>query len=185
MKATSLLSAITLVAGTLSSGCSADVGPIEEVGQVEEAVIGVDTFVYFRSNATGWGVDDATRLLPFAGVWARRVDVLEPWMVSGGDTGIMTETNQLNGWGTSQVFSGPVPKSMVEPPTGEAVAPLVVQPPGGDSHFNVKYVATGIHRVVYNTANSPPTIHIGTVSCSCPSPLRCVVGPNSQPNCVL
>ena len=71
------LSACVLV-GLLSSGCSAPAGPGEEVAQSQEAVVGVDTFLYFRSNATGWGVDDATRLLAFGrNIWARAYTVTE------------------------------------------------------------------------------------------------------------
>jgi hypothetical protein len=53
---------LALVAGGLSSAaCTVATADQEPVGQVESAVVGVDSLLYFRSNATGWGVDETTR----------------------------------------------------------------------------------------------------------------------------
>jgi hypothetical protein len=99
-----------------------------------------------------------------------------------GDTAIITETNQLNGWGTSQTFSGAVPKTVTEPATGEAVFTPVTQPPGGDSHFTVKYSSSGPHRALFDPSNG--TFHIGPISCpQCPSELHCIINDNSLPTC--
>src|SRR5262245_49537043 len=89
---------------SLLPACSLETSS-ESVGSVESAVIGADTHLYFRSNASGWGVDDSTRFVTnVAGVFFKRINVSESWMVSDVDTAVVTETNQLNGWGTSQTF---------------------------------------------------------------------------------
>ena len=169
-----------VILGTLSAGCGADAGSDEHVGESRAAVVGVDTFLYFRSNATGWGVDESTRLLPFAGVFARAVNVSQPWMLSTGDTAIVTQTNQLDGWGTSQTYSGAHSNPLLEP----SIDTLVAQAPGGDAHFNVKYSSTGLQRVFVDPNSAPPRIGVEPITCpACPSELHCAILPNSQPTC--
>src|SRR5262245_12847807 len=91
---------LVLAATAASSACLADAGTNDETELRQSAVIGVDEFLYFRSNATGWGVDDSTRLSPFGGgAFARTYNVTQDWMITTGDNAIVTRTNQLNGWG--------------------------------------------------------------------------------------
>src|SRR5215471_13218921 len=182
------LNVLTIVAIAFSASCMAERGAPDEIGSTESAVVGVDTFLYFRSNATGWGVDDSTRLFAFVGpnVFARTYSGIQPWMISDADTAILTETNQLNGWGASQTFSGAKSKSITVPGTDA----LAVQPPGGDAHFRVKYRDIGQHRALVNLGVSPATISIESAAdvCAtvfCPSRLHCELMANGQPTCVL
>ena len=150
------LARATVISATLlaSMGCSEALDAEEEtLGQSSEAVVGVDTFVYFRSNATGWGVDDVTRLRATLdpNVFSTTFPVSQPFMVQNGDNAIFTETNQLNGWGTVQTFSG------------SSVTPLVV--PGsaastGTAAFVVRYPNLGLFQVKLNVATSPRTFTV-------------------------
>src|ERR1044071_4944828 len=91
---------VVSLAAALSSGCfmemgSGVAGQDEPLTERQGAVIGVDEFVYFRSNATGWGVDESTRLFPFVApnLFSRVFNVTEPWMISDVDTATVTVTN--------------------------------------------------------------------------------------------
>lgn len=79
-----------------------------ELGVTTQALIGQDTYLYFRCNATGWDVNAATRLTATADpyLFSLVFDVDEPWMVTNGDSCVFTETNQLDGWGTVQTQYG-------------------------------------------------------------------------------
>jgi len=170
------------------AGCGEEPSPTDEVvQQTQAALVGTDSFLYFRSNATGWGVDETTRLLDFApNVFARTYSGIQTWMISDADTAIVTETNQLDGWGTSQTFSGAASKRIVVPGTDA----LAVQQQGGDAHFKVKYAVLGQHRVLVNLNPTPPTIEIASMGdvCAtvfCPSGLHCELFPNGLPTCVV
>src|SRR5215472_779866 len=131
MKRAIALGATSVLAAVLFPACSGEVAPQESTGRVASADSS-PTF-YFRSNATGWGVDETTRLLPFAGsVLGLAYNVTQPWMVSDADTAIVTETNQLDGWGTSQSFFGASTKKLVVPATASVSDSLVLQQNGGD-----------------------------------------------------
>jgi hypothetical protein len=186
MKTTAKLSLVVVAVGAAMSvaACGAEVATGDEVEARQSAVLGVDEFLYFRSNATGWGVDDSTRLSPFAGgAFARTYNVTETWMISDADTAIVTETNQLNGWGTSQAFFGATSKRMVVP----ARDTLTAQAPGGDAHFKVKYGVLGLHRVIVSLTSSPPLIQIDSAASACvgvcPGDLVCTLQSNGIPTC--
>lgn len=160
MKSKFTLSALTLAVGLSSAGCSLEAGSEEQVGR-SEAAVGEELFVYFRSNATGWGVDDATRLGPFTptpNIFAREYAVTEPWMVSGADTAVVTVTNQLNGWGTRQDFLG-ASEGLLIVPDSDRLASVVET---GNAHFQIKYPALGTYRVVTNF-NQTPSIFVEAV----------------------
>lgn len=175
----------------LASGCfveaGGEAGDDQGITEKQGAVLGVDEFVYFRSNATGWGVDDSTRLFPFVGaqnIFSRIYNVTEPWMVSDVDTATVTRTNQLNGWGTSQIFyraTGPTP---VTPPIGRPIAVT-----SGDPHFKIDYSSLGVHRVlVFLTNEVQQAIQIQSQAdvCAgvCPSGLVCsLLPPAGIPTC--
>jgi hypothetical protein len=138
----------------MALGCSQapDTGS-EPLGQSEQAVIGVDTFLYFRSNATGWQVDDVNRLRRTLdpNVFKTTYPVKESWMVSNGDNAIFTETNQLNGWGTTQTFSG------------SSVTPLVVPASAsfsGTAAFVARYPSLSTFEVSVNVNANPRTFTI-------------------------
>jgi hypothetical protein len=116
----------------------------EVAGEASQALLGQDTFLYFRSNATGWNPESGTRLRsttdPY--LFSLLYDVRESWMTSSGDSALFTETNQLNGWGTTQTSYGTVHGN--------------VSVPGGDqlrattSQFGVVYPSLGRYKVTAN-----------------------------------
>src|SRR5262245_2658155 len=190
---TTFVSVFVVGIGTaLSSGCFMEAGSgaggdDEQITERRGAVLGVDEFVYFRSNATGWGVDPSTRLFPFAGipnVFARLYNVNEPWMVSDVDTATVTRTNQLDGWGTSQTFYRAVGPSPVPVPSGRPIAVNTTDP-----HFKIDYGVLGQHRVItFFTSEVQQAIQIDTLisACAgvCPSGLVCsLLPPAGIPTC--
>lgn len=129
--------ALALIA---AAGCAAETGT-EDLGKVDQGLDG--TYWYFRSNASGWDANDATRLRPSAPyMQTLYVDVTQDWMVSGGDSSVFTQTNALNGWGTSSTDYGVVHSSTVVVPGGDQLRP------GGN--FTVKYPALGRYSITLN-----------------------------------
>jgi len=129
MRATFMTVFVVSTAAGLSSGCFMEVGSgapggDEPLTERQGAVIGVDEFVYFRSNATGWGVDASTRLFPFVApnLFSRLFNVTEPWMVSDVDTATVTVTSQLDGWGSAQTFYRATAGVLQVPPGGSPIA---------------------------------------------------------------
>ena len=191
---TTLVSALVVgIAAAASSGCFMEAGSgaagDEELVTQQGAVIGVDEFVYFRSNATGWGVDASTRLFPFAGapgLFARIYSVNEDWMVSGLDTATVTRTNQLDGWGTAQTFYRATAGVLTVPPGG---SPIAATSGGTDPHFKIDYSVLGVHRVITfftNDVQQAILIESQASACAgvCPSGLVCsLLPPAGIPTC--
>ena len=182
-----LVELFVIATGVLMSACGANASSsVGEDVAVQAAPLSADSSVYFRCNATGWGVDDSTRLSNFAGanVLARTYNVTQSWMLLPGDSCILTETNQVNGWGTSQIYYTASTGSVVVPP---GTASLVTQA-GGNPTFTVDYSVLGQHRIIANFSVTPPTIQIQSAAdaCAgvCPGSLRCVLGTNGIPTCV-
>ncbi len=107
------------------------------------------SFYYLRCNATGWGVDDRTRLVPTGknGVLELSFQVTQGWMVDDYDDCVITETPVKNGWGNWQHDRG----------TAEAVgeAPLaarLLDLPENTYSFKVSYPALGRYRAVVQLA---------------------------------
>lgn len=106
-----------LISGSLAALllCSCgSAGDSTEIRKAQSALLGGDTFLYFRCNATGWQPNPSTRLQPTSepGVFVLTYDVNQPWMVRGhgaGDDCVFTETNQLDGWGSAQGYYSSVP----------------------------------------------------------------------------
>jgi hypothetical protein len=178
---------LVFLSGWMGLACTVNTTAAEPVEQASAAVIGVDTFLYFRSNATAWGADDSTRLLGFGApnVFAKRYEVTQSWMLSSPDTAVVTETNQFNGWGTSQTYSGAASKLIVVPGSDT----LAVKSSEGAAQFAVRYRALGVHRVLVNASISPPTIAIESsadicASVFCPAELHCELMANGRPTCV-
>jgi hypothetical protein len=135
----------SLVAGCAMSEGEPTQGVAEEAaGEVSAALLGQDTFLYFRCNATGWNPDNATRLRATVNpyLFSLLYDVKEGWMTSGGDSCIFTETNQLNGWGSAQTNYGTV-HGNVTVPGGDLLLT-------GGTNFNVTYPALGRYKVTVN-----------------------------------
>src|SRR4051812_33366627 len=143
----SLIELCVLSTAVVMSACSADAGSAsgEDVA-VQSAPLSADSSVYFRCNATGWGVDDSTRLSNFAGanVLARTYNVTQAWMLSPGDSCILTETNQVNGWGSRQTYYSASTGTVVVPP---GTASLVTQASATPT-FTVDYSVLGQHRII-------------------------------------
>jgi photosystem II stability/assembly factor-like uncharacterized protein len=133
------------------NGCGANLSGSEEgdgIGTSRDALLGVDTFLYFRSNATGFSPNDATRLRETADpiVFDLTYDVTQTWMVTNGDNGSFVETNQLNGWGTVQSYFGSTVNPVIVPGGGG----LSLNPAG----FTIQYPRLGKFRIAFNTAQN-------------------------------
>lgn len=149
------LGGIAILLATASVACSSALADsqTESTSSAAQAVIGVDTFLYYRSNASGFGVDANNRLRATLdpNVFQATFPVTQAFMVSSGDNAQFTETNQQDGWGTSQTFSG------------SSVSPLLV--PGsaafsGNAGFLVRYPALGLYQVDVNVNASPRTYSV-------------------------
>jgi hypothetical protein len=175
-----LASTLVLLIAGLHTACSVESALDEEVSETQEAL--GETYFYFRSNATGWGADSATRLLPFAGagVVARVFDVTQPWLVSGNDSASLLSTDQLDGWGTGQTYYTTADAGPVVVPSSETLAI-------GSANFGVDYSTLGQHRVIVNTNASPPTVQIDSKASACagvcPGGLTCSLMANGIPTC--
>jgi hypothetical protein len=136
-------------------------------------------FVYFRSNATAWGVDESTRLqaFPAPNVFGLVYNVTQQYMVSSGDSAIVTETNQLDGWGTNPLFFSTNPSQFTVP----ATEPLV----SGTNNFTVKYPALGQYRILVNVSNGSINIDSAADACAgvCPSGRTCTLTHAGVPTC--
>jgi hypothetical protein len=132
------------LAAALLSACAVETSETnEEVTLVKSSLAAQDP-LYFRCNATGWDVNDATRVKPTADpyVFSLVYDVTQPWMVSNGDSCVLTQTNQLNGWGTAQAYFGAV-HGAVNAPGGDLLS-------SSSSQIAIRYPALGRYKVTVN-----------------------------------
>jgi len=108
-----------VVVGMGIVGCSGAEESDASLASVGQAVVGVDEFLYFRCNATGWDVNDATRVTDpdDDGLFTIEYDVTQDWMVTGGDQCALTLTNQYNGWGSVNSTYGAATPDVKVPPT--------------------------------------------------------------------
>ncbi len=113
-----------------------------------QALIGRDSFLYFRCNATGWNLSDATRLEattdPY--VFALSYSVSQPWMITSGDDCTLTETSTRNAWGDWQQHYG-IKGQWLEAPAG---SPIRMHTAADAVQFKVKYGELGRYRVLVN-----------------------------------
>lgn len=135
--------AVFWLLGVLSA-CSAAEGEVVDVKA--ERLVGADEFLYLRCNATGWGVDAATRLEPTADpyLFSLEFEVKEGWMLSGGDQCIVTKTNAKDGWGTAQAFYGAPDASAITVPGGWPLRSQSAQ------YASVRYPELGRYRATVN-----------------------------------
>lgn len=117
-------------------------------------------FVYFRSNATAWGADQSTLLQSFSppNVFGLVYNVSQQYMVSSGDSANVTETNQLDGWGTNPQFFITNPSAFSVP----ATEPLV----SSTANFTVRYPALGQYRVLVDVLAGTINIDSGADVCA-------------------
>lgn len=116
-----------------------------------------DGYYYFRCNATGWNVDPNTRLVldSLTGLYKLEYAVSIPWIVSGGDVCTLTQTNEEDGWGTTQIqwgFNG----NLVIPEDGEASAAMI----NGGQYFGVNYPAMGDYVAEFDPATGILTLGV-------------------------
>ncbi len=116
------------------------------VSSVSQAVVGVDEFLYFRCNATGWDVNDATRVTDPEddGLFSIEYDVTQDWMVTGGDQCVVTLTNQYNGWGSANSTYGAATSDVKVPPTTWDIGAL------NSNQARIQYPALGRYRATVN-----------------------------------
>jgi hypothetical protein len=126
------------------AGCAGDVTSESATVSSENALLGQNSYLYFRCNATGWAPSATTRLRstvdPY--VFSLLVDVKQDWMTTGGDNCVFTETDQLNGWGTVQTQYGTV-HGTVTVPNGDYLNT-------NGAGFTVKYPAQGRYKLTVN-----------------------------------
>jgi len=119
-------------------------GTEESASVATQAIVGQDTFLYFRCTATGWNPESTTHLRSTSDpyLFSLLYDVKDAWMTGSGDSCTFSETNQLNGWGSTQASYSTVHGN--------------VTVPGGDllraasDYFNVIYPGLGRYKVTAN-----------------------------------
>ena len=180
---------LTLGSLAMLGGCAVDgTESGENVAVVGQTLLDASQHAYLRCNATGWGVDDSSRLKNWIAPGMRVLvfEVTEPWMVSGSDNCEFTVTNQLNGWGTSQTAYAPSDTSVLTPSQPEQVAPV---PAGQSTHFQIDYAALGKYRALFGAGFDPTVLSIESEAaiCSaqfCPSSTHCELSAGGIPTCV-
>ena len=136
--------------------CSSEPGA-EQLGKEQAAVLGVDTHLYLLCNATSWDATSASRLVETAsgsGLFTLSYDVTQDWMVNSSDSCSIVETNQKNGWGTTQqrhAFAAGQSTFVVVPSTRTLT-------PAQSSFFQVRYPAKGRFAANVNWATHTLTI---------------------------
>jgi len=124
----------------------------QPVGVTRGAVLGTDTFLYLRCNATSWDVNDRSRFVetaPGSCIFTVSYDVAVDWLVQSPDSCGLLETNQLNGFGTVQT-----PYAF-----RSGQAPLVVVPDAralvaaSSSNFQIRYPFKGRYTATVNWHN--------------------------------
>lgn len=138
-------SAVVALLMTGVFGCSAGGDSEGETGSVAQAVLGVDTYLYLTCNATGWQPGSVTRLQQTSDptVFTLDVDVRHSYMVSGADDCQLVETNQKDGWGTTQTRYTTRDTTLLSVPASSRLAT-------SSMHFGVKYPALGRYRATVN-----------------------------------
>jgi hypothetical protein len=145
---------LSLAVGTslttlLVLGCGGPPATGEPVSAARSALLGTDTFLYLRCNATSWNVDDSSRFVetaPGSGIFTVSYDVAADWLVQSPDSCSLLETNQRNGYGTIQT-----PYAFR---TGQS-SPLVVPDaralvPSPSSNFQIRYPFKGRYTATVN-----------------------------------
>lgn len=146
-RATQTLTAFVISLGGLLpiSACSGNPQSDEALGQDEQAVGGT-SFAYLRCNATRWDIGESNRFKATSdpNVFELSYVVTQPWLVHTPDSCLLTETNQLNGWGTSQ--------TNYQALGGVLNVPAERQLQVGWQNIQVQYQTIGSYRATYNVA---------------------------------
>jgi hypothetical protein len=140
-------------------GCAMEGQNSEDgVSQSQQAVVGVDEYLYLRCGATGWGADSSTLLTAAGnGVYTIEYNVTADSMVSGaGDQCVVTRTNSAKGWGSSSASFGTTTAGAVTAPGQWSIGAANSQP------VSVKYPALGRYRASVDWTHG--TVAIAAVS---------------------
>jgi hypothetical protein len=151
MEAQSLNRSVRVLAFSLvlaGAGCGAH-QDTELVGKSQSAVLGSDTFLYLLCNATSWDTNDRSLLVetaPGSGLFNLSYSIADDWLVNGADNCSVVETNQRDGWGSTQTryAFGNGESSLVTVPDSRHLTPAQ------SSSFQVKYPAKGQFTVNVN-----------------------------------
>jgi hypothetical protein len=130
----------------LLAACTADVvDDGEAVETATRALIGRDTYVYLTCNATGWELNDRTRLVQGSPpeMWTLSYDVTQPWMVTNRDQCAVVET----------YYDVRGDQLLLVPTGGSAWGQLRAPQAGDDSRFEVRYSTLGRHTATFNWSN--------------------------------
>ncbi len=117
--------------------------PCARAGQEPAAGVPADErSVYLCSHATGWGLDDGTRLAPLGhSELALVYQVGRGRLVPGGDTCSLMATDAVNGWGSWQGFYDPQFRGVAE------ASRLGAPRPGRQPVFKVQYPFPGRYQI--------------------------------------
>jgi hypothetical protein len=126
----------------------------------ESAALPGSSFYYLRCNGTSWGVDEGSRLAGTGSQLSMTIHATQTYMVQSGDTCQLTQTNQLDGWGTSTSQYGLSGTTRLVVP---ATAPVAV----GTTQFTVRYPQTGDFTATLDLSAS--TLTIGSAVSTTPS----------------
>jgi hypothetical protein len=115
---------------------------------VDSAPPASSDYYYLRCNATGWGVASTNRLQATGNTGlSLSYSVNQAWMVSGGDQCVVTRTNQLDGWGSSQATLGTSSATTLVVPNASSASTTLVAP---GQQFTVRYPAQGQYQARFN-----------------------------------
>jgi len=174
-----------VVIGTGIVGCSSAEESDLSLSSVSQAVVGVDEFLYFRCNATGWDVNDATRVTDpdDDGLFTIEYDVTEEWMVTGGDQCVLTVTDEPNSWGSVSSTYGAATPDVKVPGTEWDIGAV------NSNQAMIQYPALGTYTATVNWDAGTVLIEPASVTPDPPEEeyyyLRCNatgwnVGPNNR-----
>lgn len=137
----------------LVAGCSAQSGGEDVTVGSKAQPLETNPHYYLRCNSTGWGVDQNSRLIPDSSGQSATLtyEVESPWMMQ--DSCIISQTNQLNGWGghtTYRISPSPL------------VAPGSAGVTGGQNNFQVSYSELGTYTATLDLTSDTLSIAAGS-----------------------
>jgi outer membrane protein assembly factor BamB len=133
-------------------GCAGDTRGDGIPASVNQSLSAPGPFLYLRCGTTSWGLTKASRLerTERAGVFAISLNVREPWMMSSGDTCILTESFVEDSFEGGAAFFGTRDPIVVAPQSS-----LLREPSAGEGTaneqeltFNVRFPRLGRFRAL-------------------------------------
>ena len=126
----------------------------------QAAALPGSAFYYLRCNGTSWGVDEGSRLSGTGTQVSLTVHVTQTYMVQSGDTCQLTQTNQLDGWGTTHAQYGLSGTTRIVVP---GTAPVVAS----TTQFTLQYPQLGNFTATLDLSTSKLTV--GTTTSTTPA----------------